>query len=633
MIRDPRIRTILYAVFVTASLAYLVWRVAFTLNPAAPVYSWVFFVLEAYAIACAITFFAITLRRDERPAPPARDGLSVDVFICTYNEPVALVRQTIRRALAVRYPHRTYVLDDGRRAEMRALAAELGCEYVTRERNTDYKAGNLNNALAHTSGELVVVLDADHLVRRDFLDRLLGYFEDERVALVQTPQVFYNVDSFQHHFRPDNRRMWHEGAIFHHAMQPGANRWNAAFFVGTGAILRRSALVAIGGFATGAVTEDAFTSLRLHAAGYRSVYRDEPMGYLLAPESLVQYLTQRLRWGQGSMQILRLENPMFRRGLSLRQRVAYTAALSSFSQAVVHLAYYAAPAVFLLGGPAPLRASHAHDFIPLVAHIAFDLVFFKVWLGPLARPLLAECFKFLNVYVFLRSLRGYLMRSGRLTFKVTTKGRDSGASLVLLAPQAALLLLNLTAFGYGVLQLLHSPASPVAVMGIGLATMFSGLFVLIGAMTFWFAVARIAAHSDYTFPDQIPAKLRLASGDLAAMVLRANASELHVLVRKAPATLGGERELELELALSPDRAEPLLVRGRVIRTLDTANGTIVRIALADLSVEARDQLFDRQVTHALPGLLHPVMYGWRTGKPASTRVNTDLFLALQTDVL
>ena len=201
MMRSRIGRRVAFGAYVVTSIAYLVWRVSNTLNPDAPLYSWVFFGLETYAVACAITFYAITLeRRDPKPRCPA-PGQRVDVFICTYNEPVRLLRRTARRALALQYPHRTWLLDDGRRADVQALARQLGCDYLTRERNTHYKAGNLNNALAHTDGDLVVVLDADHLVRRDLLTKLVGYFDDPRVALVQTPQVFYNIDSFQHHFR------------------------------------------------------------------------------------------------------------------------------------------------------------------------------------------------------------------------------------------------------------------------------------------------------------------------------------------------------------------------------------------------------------------------------------------------
>lgn len=630
MMRRRRARSVAFAVFVTATVGYLGWRACCTLNPAAPVYTWAFLALETYAAACAVTFYAITLNRGERTPPPARAGRTVDVLICTYNEPVALLRQTIRRALAVRYPHRTFICDDGRRPEIRALAAELDCEYITRAKNDHYKAGNLNNALAHTSGDFLVILDADHLVRCDFLDKLLGYFDDEQVALVQTPQVFYNVDSFQHHFRARDRTLWHEGAIFHHAMQPGANRWNAAFFVGTGAIVRRSAVESIGGFATGSVTEDAFTSMRLHAAGYRSAYHDEPLGYLIAPESLHQYLTQRLRWGQGSMQILRQQNPLLCRGLSLRQRIVYMAALSSFSQAVVHLAYYVAPALFLLGGPAPLRADEPYELVPIVAHIVFDLVFFKLWLGPLARPLVAECFKFLNFYVFIKSLSGYFMRSGRLAFKVTTKGRDGGASLRLLLPQTLLLLLNTTAFSYGVLRLSSTQQSLVGTLGIGLATAFAGMFVVIGTMTLLFAHARISATREYTFPDQIKAEVVANTGDVvAATVIRANDSELFVLLGPDVGAVSNQLAVHLHL----DDTAPLLVRGNVVGTTMATAGRLLQVELTEVSPEGADRLFDRFVEHALPALIDGMVERWQTRTRRGRFSDATPYLPIHTDVL
>lgn len=630
MMERRRTRRVAFASFVVATVAYLAWRACCTLNPDAPVYTWMFLALEAYAAVCAITFYAITVDRDTRTPPPARPGRSVDILICTYNEPAALLRQTIRRALAVRYPHTTCICDDGRRPEIRALAAELGCEYITRDQNHHYKAGNLNNALAHTTGELLLVLDADHLVRPEIVETLLGYFDDDRVALVQTPQVFYNLDSFQHHFRPKDRKLWHEGAIFHHAMQPGASRWNAAFFVGTGAMLRRSAIEKIGGFATGSVTEDAFTSMRLHAAGFRSAYHDAPLGYLIAPESLHQYLTQRLRWGQGSMQILRLQNPLVCRGLSFAQRVVYTAALSSFSQALVHLAYYLAPALFLLGGPAPLRADEAYELAPIVAHIAFDLVFFKLWLGPLARPLVAECFKFLNVYVFIKALGGYFMRSGRLAFKVTTKGRDGETSMRLLLPQVVLLVVNMTAFGYGVIRLTSTSQSLVGVLGIGIATAFAGSFVLIGGMTLLFAHARIAADREYTFPDRIAAELvGLADGMLPATVLRANDRELFVLCDTAAGAVGDTVVTRLHL----DDTAPLVVHGRVVRTTPVETGILLQVALVDVAPAAADRLFDRFIEHSLPDLVDRSLQRWRSSARPRAQFDSSPYLPIQTDVL
>jgi cellulose synthase (UDP-forming) len=610
-LRSPTTRRAAFGAWLALTVAYLAWRAAFTLNPDAPAWSGAFLLLEMYAAVCAAAFYATVLERTTRTAPAPVAGFRVDVLVCSYNETIPLVRHTLRRALAMDYPHRTWLLDDGNRPEAKALADELACGYLARRENVNFKAGNLNHALRHTDGDLLVVLDADHLVRRSFLRKLVGYFAEPEVALVQTPQVFYNLDSFQHHFRPRKRRLWHEGAVFHHAMQPGADRFNAAFFVGTGAILRRSAVEAIGGFATGSVTEDAFTSMRLHAAGFRSVYHDEPLGYLLAPESLLQYLTQRLRWGQGSMQILRHESPLTKRGLSWPQRISYFMALSSFAQAVVHLAYFTAPALFLLGGPAPLCVSDPAELAPIVLHVAVDLVAFKLFLGPLARPLLSECYKFLNVYAYLRSLGGFFS-SKRLRFEVTNKGRDAGGSIRLLAPQLALLALNATAFAWGVLRVVTAP-SPAHALGIAVATGFAGFFVVVGAMAALFAWERMSARTEHAFVAQIPAKV--ISGRMAApaVVVRANATSFRAVVGadERAFAVGASASFTLDLR------EPLVASGTVTAVYDTEpagdgerTSSIVEVALEPMAAAAEDRLFDVLCEVSLPRIVDGLVSPW-----------------------
>src|SRR5579875_1870823 len=265
-----------------------------------------------------------------RPGPH-----SVDVFIPTYDESPALLRKTILAARELRLPHRTWVLDDGRRPEVRELCDELGVGYLTRDSNEHAKAGNLNAALARTDGEFVVVLDADFIALPQLLERTLGHFErDERLALVQLPQTFYNVDSIQH-VDPRSPSSWHEQSLFYDVIQPGKNRWNAAFWCGSPAVLRRAALESIGGVATSTVTEDILTSMRLHAAGWRTLYHDEVLAVGVAPGDLDGFQTQRLRWAQGSMQILRSrENPLCKRGLTLAQRLNYLASMTTYFQAL-----------------------------------------------------------------------------------------------------------------------------------------------------------------------------------------------------------------------------------------------------------------------------------------------------------
>lgn len=595
--------------YVLVTTTYLVWRATYTINQDAAVYSWLFLLCESGAFVSGSLFYLITLERRDPPRPRATRDHSVDVFVCSYNEPLDLVRQTIRAALAVKLPHKTWLLDDGHREEARALADELGCGYISRMENTHYKAGNLNNALAMTDGELVVVLDADHLLKPDCLECLVGHFDDPLVALVQTPQVYYNVDSFQHHFQPSSMTIWHEGAIFHHAIQPGANRWGAAMFVGTGAMLRRSALTRVGGFAVDSVTEDILTSMRLHAAGYRSVYVNRPAGYLLAPESLSQYMTQRLRWGQGSMQVLRRENPLFKRGLNFRQRLVYFNSLSSYGQALVHLMYYVAPALYLFGGPAPLAIGQVPAFLPIAGHIALDLVMFKLWLGPLARPLLAECYKFLNLYPSLKALTAYVTPGRKLRFVVTTKGQDRARSYGLLAPHFALLMIHVTAFGFGALRLFYEIGTTLSVLGYFAAAFFCGVFIVVETMTLLFSVSRISSRAHYSFPERLQVTLRASDGSQnRGVVVRLNSTLALALLPDKSIPDRSREQVEMRLALM--NGTEIVTQGRVVRQEQTPAGCLLGIALVELEDHQRDQLSDRFIEHSIPTLIDDLIAAW-----------------------
>ena len=174
-----------------------------------------------------------------RPYVKPADGLKVDVFIPTYNEDLDIVEATMIGCGKITYPHTTYVLDDGNRPQVKELAAHLGCEYITRPTHEHAKAGNINYALQRTSGDFIVMLDADMVPQPGYLDRTLGYFEDEKLALIQLPQEFYNQDSIQH---ASKVTPWHEQSLFFRVIQPGKNHTNSSFWCGSPSIVRRKAL-------------------------------------------------------------------------------------------------------------------------------------------------------------------------------------------------------------------------------------------------------------------------------------------------------------------------------------------------------------------------------------------------------
>jgi cellulose synthase (UDP-forming) len=225
-------------------LNYIIWRLLFSVNPGALWIAIPLVLAETYSLIDSLLFGLTMWRARDRPKPPEpAPGLTVDVFIATYNEPLDLVMETARAAQRITYPHKTWVLDDGNRTELREMAEAEGIGWITRSadwtgRARHAKAGNLNNALLTTEGEFMLILDADQIPEPDILDKTLGYFEDEQMALVQTPQVFVNV--------PDADPLGSQAPLFYGPIQQGKDGWNAAFFCGSNAILRREALMLLG---------------------------------------------------------------------------------------------------------------------------------------------------------------------------------------------------------------------------------------------------------------------------------------------------------------------------------------------------------------------------------------------------
>jgi cellulose synthase (UDP-forming) len=257
---------------------------------------------------------------------------------------------------------------------MEALASALGVEYITRSDNAHAKAGNINAALKQTTGEYIAIFDCDHVPVRSFLRVTMGFFlDDPRCGFVQTPHHFYNPDPFE-------RNLWLEELVppeqemFYHAVQIGNDFWNSAFFCGSCAVLRRAAITSVGGIAVETVTEDAHTALRMHAQGWRSAYLDIPQAAGLATERYAFHVQQRMRWARGMTQILRLDNPLFKRGLTIPQRLNYLNAIQHFQFGIPRLVYLLSPSIFLLFGVHPIRANPWEVIAYAMPHVFLSLI-------------------------------------------------------------------------------------------------------------------------------------------------------------------------------------------------------------------------------------------------------------------
>ena len=442
--REKLIRTVAVIALVYG-IYWVWWRWTYTINtsPSAIVPSILLLIAETWAVIGMGLFIFLTWRLTNHVPPPAPPGKTVDVFITNYDEPLEVLRRTAIGARAIRYPHRTYMLDDGKREDVRAMAAELGIGYIRRVGNANAKAGNLNNAIAQTSGEFILQLDADHVPHPSIVDRMLGYFEDPKVALVQSPQDFYNVDSFTHVVNDEGRRLWEENRIFFSLIQPGRDHWNASFFCGSCGIIRRSALESVGGFASQTIIEDMETTIRLQQAGWQTRYHREVLAYGLAPGAAGAYHVQRMRWGQGAMQVLRKLKPLTMKGLTLPQRLAYFAGTACYFEGWQKAVFYLMPLFFFFTGILPIAGDQQAFLVRLFPYIALCILAFELLSRGTGYIILSERFTMVRVWTYMLAALS-IFTSKPLKFNVTPKGHSSVPRSAYM-PQVVLLVLSIAA--------------------------------------------------------------------------------------------------------------------------------------------------------------------------------------------
>jgi cellulose synthase (UDP-forming) len=585
---------ILAVASVAAGFYYLFWRYTASLNWSALWFAIPLLLAETYGIVGNLLFAFAVWQPARHVPPPPIEGATVDVFITTYSEPVELVRRTAEAARRIHWPHlRVCILDDGSRPEVRAMAVETGCDYVTRGKEWTgkphhAKAGNVNNALLQASGDLVLILDADQIPDPRIVEHTIGYFRDPKVAFVQTPQHFYNI--------PPGDPLGSDAALFYGPIQQGKDGWNAAFFCGTNAILRREALMQLGladyaeemgkrveralsqirhdlaqarantplqaevlttlsaalaqarqALAAGqpletvtdivrqavsdarrtiaedelavvagdlgeisqdgeeqldevrryilqqlpdlarevvdtvplrfesvgldaqaaddlelaradealpvlvlptySVTEDMATSMRLHAMGWRSVFHPEILAQGLAPEDLASALKQRLRWAQGTIQILLREKPLRMKGLTFAQRIAYLTTMYSYFSGFSTLMLLLAPIVYLFTGTAPVASGHSALLWHLVPALVLNRLMF--WLAARGIPVWrGEQYAVALFPLWIQAVISVLMGK-KIQFAVTPKERQEGAHLHLVWPQLLIMGLTILAIAYG----------------------------------------------------------------------------------------------------------------------------------------------------------------------------------------
>lgn len=441
----PWARLIVFVIVWLVVGRYVAWRLTDTVWPAQgdPVdvaWVWFCFAIEAVAFFDAFILYLTFLRTADRHAEADRyearlralapaDLPSVDVFIPTYNEPLEVLEKTITGALCLDYPNvRVWVLDDGRRAWLKQFCEARGVGYFTRADNVHAKAGNINHALAHTSGDFVAVFDADFIPKRNFLWRTVGFFADPKIGIVQVPHAFYNSDPMQTNLAlrrtlPDDQRFFFE------AIMPSRDAWDAAFCCGSNAVIRRAALDQVGGrLPTESITEDVLLTLTMLRKGYITRYLCERLAYGLAPESLGAFFVQRQRWARGAMQILYLDVGPLGRNLSLVQRLMFLPT-HWVSQGCVLLLAVVAPLVYLWTGLMPLvnvtGSAVIYYLVPMLLAIVGGIT---VYAPKQYFPFASQVLGTFQSFKILPSAFLTLINPSGQTFRVTPKGRDAATA-------------------------------------------------------------------------------------------------------------------------------------------------------------------------------------------------------------
>ncbi len=493
------------------SVRYILWRAMYTLawfNLPSETAAIILFLAELFGVIVYLLGLFVNLNPlDRRLVPLSADPEkwpTVDVFVPTYNESFEIARATLLAAIQIDYPQdklKVHLLDDGgtdqklndpdpqkavlareRRQRLQSFCEQIGVRYLTRKANQHAKAGNINAALTQTGGDLILMLDVDHIPTRDILKNTVGFFErDPKLWLVQTSHFFGNPDPIERNL-DIFAYMPGESEMFYSVVQRGLDFWNASFFCGSAGILRRKPLEESGGMACETVTEDAETSIKMHGLGYHSAYLPHPMISGLAPETFSGFITQRIRWAQGMTQIFLLKNPFRVAGLKLHQRLAYLSSTLFWFFPYARIIFLLAPVAYLVFGLHIYNANFPQIIGYTMPHLAASLVVSDFLFGKVRWTFISELYEIIQSFFCFGGIYEVIRNPRSPTFHVTPKGQTLSQDFIspLARPFYIFIALTLMALAGGLarLFLVAHPLERWAVIVTLLWTVFNAVILL-----------------------------------------------------------------------------------------------------------------------------------------------------------
>jgi cellulose synthase (UDP-forming) len=496
------------------SVRYMLWRVFDTLiytGPLDQVAMSLLFLAEFHSIVIHLLSMFINIwpyRRADTPPPVDEASLpTVDIFIAAYTEDLEIIRITATAAMQIDYPadrYKVYICHDGgtvarrnnpalaataweRHYALKRLAADIGAEYLTRETNVHAKAGNINHALRHSGNDLVLILDCDHVPTRDILRNTVGAFvKDPRLSLVQTPHFFINPTPVEKQVAGVSN-VSVENDMFFQDIHAGLDFWNASYFCGSAALLRRSVLEEIGGISGETITEDAETSYLMHSLGYNSAYINRPMVCGLSPETFDAYVTQRVRWAQGMLQLFFLKNALVEKGLSFSQRLCYFNSSFFWLFGLPRFIFYVAPAMYLIFG---LKIYHASLNQVLAYGVPFIVSTFFVmhyFYGKTRQPFFSEIYESVQGLFLIPAILSVIINPKAPVFKITAKGEQVQENFInpLASSFLLVILINMVAIPLAIHKWFAFPTLRGIIIVVAIWCVYNVMMSLVALGAFW----------------------------------------------------------------------------------------------------------------------------------------------------
>jgi cellulose synthase (UDP-forming) len=602
------------------SLRYFWWRTLYTLNfdnifnalgsilaYFGEVYAFSIFLLGAFIALRTIERKEIDIYNFDKEKLP-----TVDIFIPTYNEPVEIVRTTAIAASIMDYPKdkfNVYVLDDGgtkqklndpdpkkreearKRAEaLKKMVKEIGenVHYLTREKNEHAKAGNINEALKKTHGDLILILDCDHVPTQDFLKNTVGFFiKNPKLFLVQTPHKFYNPDPIEKNLRIF-RQVPNESEMFYNFIQKGLDFWDSSFFCGSAAILRRKYLEEVGGIAGDTITEDAETALELHSRGYESLYYPKGMVFGLQPETFSAFIVQRSRWAQGMIQIFLLKNPIFKKGLKWYQRLGYLNSNIFWFFGIARVIFLIVPMFFIFFNLQIYNAKVSGVIAFALPHFLFVLLLSYYLYSKYRWPFFSEVYESIQSLFLLPAILKVIKNPKAPKFIVTPKGEEVEKEFVSPFYLPIFILFNLTflAIIVGIYKFITEPSTRGTLLVLGFWELFNIVFLGIGIIVTYEKPEKRRAHR---IPANDTAMLYVKNKVFNAKVKDISLTGIWLYVdNDLTDYLGDIRDKELKFLIKDARGMLFTVKGKVVN----ANAHNVRMTFLFHNIETERKLIE-----------------------------------------